>query len=313
MPSTAASLGVAEPLDPAQSIEGGARYLSQLLHQFAGNTADALAAYNAGPGAVQQYGGVPPTPKPSSTSPKCSATPPPTARAGSGWAHPHHHCTGATAVALAAVATPEGSHDHARRPAHPHRCGWAGTRSLHPPAALHRAPHRKGRLSRARSKLNGPGPPPRKASRVTRKAPPPRPARSTPVHRARSAGTEAYGPAPAQSPRAPPSPLPAPPAARARRLPPRTTPPPRTPAADHPAANTPAATTPAADHPAADTRCRQPDLRPSSPASLTCRPAHNAGDGASALPAATELEGSPADARGGRPGPRRPHERAAGR
>ncbi len=60
MPSTAASLGVAEPLDPVQSIEGGARYLSQLLHQFAGNTADALAAYNAGPGAVQQYGGVPP-------------------------------------------------------------------------------------------------------------------------------------------------------------------------------------------------------------------------------------------------------------
>ncbi|MGH2854955.1 MAG: lytic transglycosylase domain-containing protein [Solirubrobacteraceae bacterium] len=60
MPSTAASLGVTEPLDPAQSIEGGARYLSQLLHQFAGNTADALAAYNAGPGAVQQYGGVPP-------------------------------------------------------------------------------------------------------------------------------------------------------------------------------------------------------------------------------------------------------------
>jgi soluble lytic murein transglycosylase-like protein len=60
MPSTAASLGVAEPLNPAQSIEGGARYLSQLLHQFAGNTANALAAYNAGPGAVQQYGGVPP-------------------------------------------------------------------------------------------------------------------------------------------------------------------------------------------------------------------------------------------------------------
>jgi soluble lytic murein transglycosylase-like protein len=63
MPSTAASLGVVEPLDPAQSIEGGARYLSQQLHQFAGNTADALAAYNAGPGAVQQYGGVPPYPE----------------------------------------------------------------------------------------------------------------------------------------------------------------------------------------------------------------------------------------------------------
>ncbi len=63
MPSTATSLGVSEPLNPAQSIEGGARYLSGLLHQFAGNTADALAAYNAGPGAVEQYGGVPPYPE----------------------------------------------------------------------------------------------------------------------------------------------------------------------------------------------------------------------------------------------------------
>ncbi len=63
MPSTAASLGVTQPLDAAQSIEGGARYLSQLLHQFAGNTTDALAAYNAGPGAVEQYGGVPPYPE----------------------------------------------------------------------------------------------------------------------------------------------------------------------------------------------------------------------------------------------------------
>jgi soluble lytic murein transglycosylase-like protein len=63
MPSTAASLGVAEPLDPAQSIEGGARYLAQLLAQFGGNAADALAAYNAGPGAVQRYGGVPPYPE----------------------------------------------------------------------------------------------------------------------------------------------------------------------------------------------------------------------------------------------------------
>jgi soluble lytic murein transglycosylase-like protein len=63
MPSTAASLGVSEPLDPAQSIEGGARYLSGLLNQFGGNTADALAAYNAGPGAVEQYGGVPPYPE----------------------------------------------------------------------------------------------------------------------------------------------------------------------------------------------------------------------------------------------------------
>jgi soluble lytic murein transglycosylase-like protein len=60
MPGTAASLGVANPLDPSESIEGGARYLSRLMSQFGGNTSEALAAYNAGPGAVSQYGGVPP-------------------------------------------------------------------------------------------------------------------------------------------------------------------------------------------------------------------------------------------------------------
>jgi hypothetical protein len=60
MPGTAASLGVANPLNPAESIEGGARYLGQLTAEFDGNTEDALAAYNAGPGAVEQYGGVPP-------------------------------------------------------------------------------------------------------------------------------------------------------------------------------------------------------------------------------------------------------------
>lgn len=60
MPGTASSLGVANPMNPAESIEGGARYLGQLMTQFGGNAEDALAAYNAGPGAVQQYGGVPP-------------------------------------------------------------------------------------------------------------------------------------------------------------------------------------------------------------------------------------------------------------
>jgi soluble lytic murein transglycosylase-like protein len=63
MPGTAASLGVTEPLNPAQSIEGGARYLGELMRQFGGDTSDALAAYNAGPGAVQHYGGIPPYPE----------------------------------------------------------------------------------------------------------------------------------------------------------------------------------------------------------------------------------------------------------
>jgi soluble lytic murein transglycosylase-like protein len=60
MPGTASSLGVANPMNAAESIEGGARYLGQLMSQFGGNATDALAAYNAGPSAVAQYGGVPP-------------------------------------------------------------------------------------------------------------------------------------------------------------------------------------------------------------------------------------------------------------
>jgi soluble lytic murein transglycosylase-like protein len=60
MPGTAAGLGVGNPLDPAQAIEGGARYLRQQLDHFGGDASKALAAYNAGPGAVERFGGVPP-------------------------------------------------------------------------------------------------------------------------------------------------------------------------------------------------------------------------------------------------------------
>ncbi len=59
MPGTAAALGV-DPSVPAQAIEGGAKYLRQQLDKFGGDPAKALAAYNAGPGAVQRYGGIPP-------------------------------------------------------------------------------------------------------------------------------------------------------------------------------------------------------------------------------------------------------------
>ncbi|MBI4898209.1 MAG: transglycosylase SLT domain-containing protein [Actinobacteria bacterium] len=59
MPATAASVGLRDPFDPDQAINAQARLLSGLIHQF-GSVALALAAYNAGPGAVQRYGGVPP-------------------------------------------------------------------------------------------------------------------------------------------------------------------------------------------------------------------------------------------------------------
>lgn len=60
MPATAASLGVENPLDPEENIEGGVKLLRELLNQFGGNLTNTVAAYNAGAGAVQQYGGVPP-------------------------------------------------------------------------------------------------------------------------------------------------------------------------------------------------------------------------------------------------------------
>jgi soluble lytic murein transglycosylase-like protein len=60
MPSTAAGLGVTNVLDPVQSLDGGAKYLRAQLDAFGGDVSRALAAYNAGPGAVKRYGGVPP-------------------------------------------------------------------------------------------------------------------------------------------------------------------------------------------------------------------------------------------------------------
>ncbi|MGK2925253.1 MAG: lytic transglycosylase domain-containing protein [Lysobacterales bacterium] len=60
MPATAAELEVANPFDPAQNIEGGTRYLSQLLAEFKGDMDLAAAAYNAGPNAVYKHGGIPP-------------------------------------------------------------------------------------------------------------------------------------------------------------------------------------------------------------------------------------------------------------
>jgi soluble lytic murein transglycosylase-like protein len=60
MPDTAAALGVNNAFDPRSNVEAGTRYLQQLLIQYNGDLAKALAAYNAGPHRVQQYNGIPP-------------------------------------------------------------------------------------------------------------------------------------------------------------------------------------------------------------------------------------------------------------
>lgn len=60
MPSTAVDMNVSNPFNPEENIEGGTRYLRQLIEKFNGDLTLALAAYNAGPKTVEKYGSVPP-------------------------------------------------------------------------------------------------------------------------------------------------------------------------------------------------------------------------------------------------------------
>jgi soluble lytic murein transglycosylase-like protein len=60
MPATSAQFGVADPFDPKQNIQAGAKFLKQLLTRYGGDVSKALAAYNAGPGRVDQAGGAVP-------------------------------------------------------------------------------------------------------------------------------------------------------------------------------------------------------------------------------------------------------------
>ena len=60
MPKTARDMGVSDVLDPSQNVDGGSRYLREMLDRHDGDLSRALAAYNAGPEAVRKYGGIPP-------------------------------------------------------------------------------------------------------------------------------------------------------------------------------------------------------------------------------------------------------------
>lgn len=60
MPGTATAYGVSDPFNPSENVAGGVAYLHDLLQRYHGNVPLALAAYNAGSGAVAKYGGIPP-------------------------------------------------------------------------------------------------------------------------------------------------------------------------------------------------------------------------------------------------------------
>ncbi|HET8729284.1 MAG TPA: lytic transglycosylase domain-containing protein, partial [Alphaproteobacteria bacterium] len=60
IPATASRFGVSDPFDPGENIRGGVKYLSWLMKRYGANLNEVAAAYNAGEGAVDRYGGVPP-------------------------------------------------------------------------------------------------------------------------------------------------------------------------------------------------------------------------------------------------------------
>jgi hypothetical protein len=81
MPATARLLGV-DPLDPEQNLAGGVKYLKLCLERFGRDPVLALAAYNAGPAAVEKYGGVPPYPETQHYVAAVLGRPPPAGRPG---------------------------------------------------------------------------------------------------------------------------------------------------------------------------------------------------------------------------------------